>query len=266
MMIKKLSGVFVLACILAVPNAEAAVKKSERDLILITHLDPSEDGEFWNAVYTFIENNGVSSAKRHLSDQYREIHVIQTKRSDTKKKATMAKVVTLLDTVTKRKKTKAVDMLWMTHGLSRGRIQLQRKKQGDDPNVTLSVKNKLAEKIRSTLSNRQRAKLRALHSTACYGASAMEGWIHAGFKVVSGGRRVYADAASSQPKFLKAWKAGKSFKKSIAAANESQERDWWDKQVAKLSRYKDRYEVDSYRKMKGQRCININTTPSKVCK
>jgi hypothetical protein len=64
--------------------AGAKISKGERDLILVTHLDMGDDTEskFWNKVYTFIESQGIRTAKKHLEDQYRRVHVIQTKTKD----------------------------------------------------------------------------------------------------------------------------------------------------------------------------------------
>ena len=109
------------------------------------------------------------------------------------------------------------------------------------------------------------AKLRMLYSTACFGKSAIDGWRAAGFKVVSGGRKVYTDSASSQPKFLRAWKSGKTFRTSVDAANKAQKLDLWDKLVA-LSKNYDKDDLDSYRTIKGAKCIKLNSNPSKKCK
>jgi hypothetical protein len=231
---------------------------------LVTHLDvPGSNSAFWKAVYSFVEKAGVSTAVKHLDKSYRRIHVIATSPKDKKKKATLAKVVELLDRVTSRKATKAVDVIWMTHGLRKGRIQLQAPNK--NRNRTLSVKNDLATAIKDKLSSRDIAKLRVLYSTACFGKSAIDGWLAAGFKVVSGGRKVYTDSASSQPKFLRAWKKGKSFRKSVKAANKAQKLDLWDKVVA-LSKKYDKSDLDSFREIKGSGCLNLNSNPSKNCK
>ena len=122
------------------------------------------------------------------------------------------------------------------------------------------------QEIKSAIGKTGEQKLRALFSTACYGKSAINGWLAAGFKVVSGSRAVYTDSAASHPKFLKSWKKGKSFKKSVKTANKGQHKfDFWDKQTAKMKRMKG-LEIDSHREVKGARCLTINSDPDKVCK
>lgn len=266
MRFNKFTMMFVLlAASFVMPSlASAKVKKGERDLILVTHLDvPGSDSAFWKAVYSFVETAGVSTAKRHLKKEYREIHVIKTSRKDKKKKATLKKVVALFERVASRKATKAIDVIWMTHGLKKGRIELQDPKS--NKNKKLSVKNDVAPAIQKALGKSGVAKLRMLYSTACFGKSAIDGWRAAGFKVVSGGRKVYTDSASSQPKFLRAWKSGKTFRTSVDAANKAQKLDLWDKLVA-LSKNYDKDDLDSYRTIKGAKCIKLNSNPSKKCK
>jgi hypothetical protein len=258
-------SIFVcLAALMMSGTATAKVKKNERDLILVTHLDLSKTGEkkFWDKVYTFIESQGIRTAKKHLEDHYRKVHVIQTKPSDNKKKATLEDVVSLFKKVTDRKKTKAVDAIWMTHGLGGGKIELQA--SSGNGNKKYSVLNHIAPAIEQAIGSNGQKKLRALYSTACFGKSAIDGWLKVGFKVASGGRKVYTDSASSQPKFLKSWKKGETFKKSVDNANKAQKLDMWDKLVALSKRY-DKSELDSFREMKGAGCLTIESNPTKKC-
>jgi hypothetical protein len=262
----KVTSLFVLlaASFLMPTIASAKVKKAERDLVLITHLDvPGSDSVFWKAVYSFVEKAGVSTAVKHLKGDYRAIHIIQTRTKDKKKKATLEKVVALFDRVASRKATKAIDVIWMTHGLKKGRISLQHPTK--KKNKTLSVRDDIAPALSTALGQSGIAKLRMLYSTACFGKSAIDGWRTAGFKVVSGGRKVYTDSASSQPKFLRAWKKGSTFRNSVNAANKAQKLDLWDKLVS-LSKKYDKEDLDSFRVIKGAGCIKLNSNPSKKCK
>ena len=257
-------SVLLAAAILMPSLAGAKVKKTERDLVLVTHLDvPGDDSRFWKVVYDFIERAGVSTAKKHLKDKYRKIHVIQTSRKDKKRKATLNKVVALFKKVTDRKATKAVDVIWMTHGLPKGKIELQKPKS--KKNQKLSVENDVAPAMQAALGRSGVAKLRALYSTACFGKSAINGWLAAGFKVVSGGKKVYTDSASSQPKFLRAWKNGSTFGKSVDEANRAQKLDLWDKLVS-LSRRYDKGDLDSFRIVRGSKCLKLSSNPGKNCK
>ena len=257
----------------ALPNlAVAKVGKNQRDLVIVTHLDlNNSDGKgakAWGTVYNFIERSGVASTKRHLKKHYRKVHVIQTKKRDTEKTATAAAIAQLLKKVTKRKKTKAVDMIWMTHGLTEGRVDLQhptKNKNLRTPIHATEDQDGLATEIRNAVGAEGQAKLRILYSTACFGKSAIKGWLEAGFKVASGSKGVFTDSASSHPKFLKAWKKGKSFRKSVKAANKNQKLDFWDKAAKKLKRFKDS-NVNSFRVIKGKRCLKIDSNPSKKCK
>ena len=251
-----------MAALFMASTGHAKIAKNERDLIIVTHLDLSKDAKAWNVVYGFVEKSGVSQAKLHLKKKYRELHIIQTKRRDKNKKATVKKIVNLINRVTQRKGTKAVDMIWMTHGHKKGKISLQSAKK--KKNVKLSVKAKLAKKVKKLLKPAQIAKLRMLQSTACYGASAINGWLEMGFKVASGSKKIYADSPSTQKVFLKSWKKGKAYGKSIKAMNDARGRKKWDNVASKMDKFKGA--VDSTRKVRGSKCLTINCSPSKKCK
>ena len=263
----------VLLIAFVIPNAAfAKVGKEQRDLVIVTHLDLGQSDakgkKAWDVVYAFIEKSGVAQTKLHLKRHYRKVHVIQTKKRDKKKTATAKAVANLLKKVTKRKKTKAVDMIWMTHGLPGGKVDLQHPKE--DKNFRLPIhktdkRDGLATKIRNAVGPEGQAKLRMLYSTACFGKSALKGWLEAGFKVASGSRGVFTDSAASHPKFLKSWKKGESFKKGVKAANKNQKRDFWDKTTKKLKKFKTS-NVDSFREIRGAHCLTIDSNPSKACK
>ena len=63
----------------------------------------------------------------------------------------------------------------------------------------------MRDRIRAGLTLADRAKLRMVFSTACFGASHRMAWREAGFKTVSGSREIYADSASSYLPFLSSW-------------------------------------------------------------
>ncbi|HET7531152.1 MAG TPA: hypothetical protein VFJ98_09365, partial [Mycobacteriales bacterium] len=118
--------------------------------------------------------------------------------------------------------------------------------------------------ILSNLTAGQRAKLRMLFSTACFGASHRLAWRAAGFKTVSGSREVYADSAASYQPFLTSWVAGLSFGVSVAAANAAGATSAWDPVasawlLSKGSQFWD--DVDSFRLTSGSTGLTIGTMP-----
>ena len=166
-----------------------------------------------------------------------------------KTKATRDDLVNLFSKVTARKGTKAVDVIWMTHGHRKGKVELQKPSGGG--NTKFSVADQLGPKIKLAVDKAGQKKLRVLYSRAYYGASAIEGWRSMGFKVVSGDRKVYTDSASSQPKFLRAWNKGNSFKEAVANANRAQKLNVWDK-LLRLSTQYEKKDLGSYRELKGK--------------
>ena len=62
-------------------------------------------------------------------------------------------------------------------------------------------------------------KLRMLYSDACYGALHMRDWVDAGYKVASGAPKEDMNWSTDLKKFMKGWKKGESFSKSIRRAN-----------------------------------------------
>ena len=266
----KKSLVVLLAALFLVPNtAFSKLSKAERDLVIISHLDPgsAKTKQFWKDVYTVIEREGVNMVRAHIGRKYRKVHVLRSKLRDSKPTITLKTVVNLLNKVTKRSKTRTVDMMWMTHGLDGGRIQLQKTvvKEGDKINKNLSVEDDIAKAIGGALSRRQCAKFRMIFSTACWGASHIRGWLKVGFKAASGSRAVFTDAAASYPRFLNNWRAGRTFRKAVDKANTTQKHDLSDKFVAKLKRFS-RFRVDSFRLTSGQTCMTIDSSPSMLCR
>ena len=66
-------------------------------------------------------------------------------------------------------------------------------------------------------------------STACFGESHRTAWREAGFKTVSGSKKIYADSAASYVPFLSAWAVGGTFGASVLAANVAGAPSGWDR-------------------------------------
>lgn len=107
------------------------------------------------------------------------------------------------------KTCRAVDLIYVTHGSNQALVFAD----GAVDNSQLSGK------ISHALTDAERARLRVVYSTACYGRSHIGGWLSSGFRAASGSRKVSADAACSYAAFLKSWADGKSFKACVQESN-----------------------------------------------
>jgi hypothetical protein len=239
------------ALALGVGTAEAAtvtpISKAQRDLVIVSP-DLSQGDELEQGLYDVIEAGGVGLGVGTLSARYRSVHVL---RNDG---ASRAAFVGKLRELTARAGTRAVDVIFLSHGL--------------DDRVLLAEGLMTVASIRASivarLSTAQRAKLRMLFSTACFGASHRAAWIGAGFKAVSGSRLIYADSAVSYSPFLSSWGIGATFGTAVTAANLAGEVSPWDgiaKAWLRSRNYTDWSRVDSYRVTSGNAALTISTMP-----
>ncbi len=216
------------------------VSKSQRDLLVfIADLSKDSTKEL-KTLYDTIEAAAEAVATGALKDHYRKVHVV--KGAD----ATRAGFSDKLKTIAADSAVKAVDVIFVTHGLSQSVYF-------SDGGVGI---NRVKDDIVNKLSASHRAKLRVLFSTACYGSTHLSGWLQAGFKVASGSKLIYADSAVSFPVFVTSWSSGNTFAKVVADANKSDPLDAQDniaKQVLK------RNDVDSTRVISGKGDITIAT-------
>ncbi len=223
------------------------VTKNHRDLLIfLSNLaKPGAENEWF---YKFVEAGAEKLAVGALSGKYRKIHVVKGAA------ATRAALANRLHSITGRSGVKAVDLIFVTHGLSSKVVFSDGKVTMDD------VRKDIVRK----LSSRRRAKLRAVFSTACYGASHRAAWRGAGFKVVSGSRRIYADSAVSYPAFLTVWARGRAFEDAVAAANKADPlrvQDGLAKPILKkwgISQWRD---VNSVRLVSGYRYMRLTDVP-----
>jgi hypothetical protein len=150
---------------------------------------------------------------------------------------------------------RAVDLVFVTHGLS-GEVSFS------DQRVSMtSVRND----ILAGRTTAQRAKLRMVFSTACYGESHRVRWIGAGFKAVSGSRAIYADSATSYLPFLISWANGSTFNQAVTNANNAdllRLQDAAAKPILYFAGFANWNDVDSYRLVMGSTAalnLRINT-------
>jgi hypothetical protein len=234
--------------ILAASASAVPVSKSQRELLLfIANLAPSQPGPA-QAFYNFVEFAAQSLATTALAPQYNQIHVV------TGSQATLANLVSKLSQIAGKTNVKALDLIFVTHGLS-GSVAFS--------NGTSSITT-VSNAIKSGLTAAKRAKLRMVFSTACYGASHNAGWLSAGFKAASGSKKIYADSALSFPAFLGAWALNMTFSQSVSAANladAAHVQDTAAKGVLFAAGYSNWSDVDSTRVVAGNGSIRISTMP-----
>ena len=137
----------------------------------------------------------------------------------------------------------AVDVIWMTHGEPDGLIF--------DNGQAVTASDLADSIVQAGMPN----VLRALYSTACFGATHNAQWLRAGFKVVAGARKVNANSATEFPVVIQHWGGGDSFADSISIGDNPGTRWFWD-QAAKKMRFAG---VDSRKLVAGDGSLSINS-------
>jgi hypothetical protein len=193
--------------------AQATVAKSQRNaVVFVSDLSTGLSGGE-KAFYQGVEKAAYLTAVTILSPVYHS--VFQVEGAD----ATEVALRNALSAATSSSSITAVDLIFVTHGLDHGVVFA---------NNTITSINAVRDDLLSHLSTAQRAKLRIVFSTACFGSSHRASWIGAGFKAASGSLGVYSDSASSYVPFLGAWALGQSFGSSIIIANLADPFHFWD--------------------------------------
>jgi hypothetical protein len=197
---------------LASAPAQATVSKSQREaVVIVADLSAGLTG-LEKTFYQGIEKAAYLGAVTILSPVYNHVAALEGTG------ATLAGMRNALSAATSHTGTKAVDLFFVTHGL--------------DHNVVMADGRKSMTTVRNDLINHlttaQRAKLRIVFSTACFGASHRADWVASGFDAASGSQGVYSDSASSYVPFLGAWALGASFGSAITAANLADAFHVWD--------------------------------------
>lgn len=227
------------------PAATIGVTKEQRDaVVFLANLAPTEQPA--KAFYEFV-GFSAESAVTALTPVYRRVHLVKGR------SATLPALVSALNTAASNSAVKAVDLIFVTHGLSEEVVF-------SDVRATM---DQVRQAVTDGLSAADRAKLRAVFSTACYGATHRGDWTGAGFNVVSGSRKIYADSALSYGAFLAAWASGQSFSSAIGIANASDPLDAQDKAATPILRQfgfseEEANDVDSTRVISGTGALTIN--------
>jgi len=194
-------------------TAQASVSRSQRNaVVFVADLSTGFSG-LEKSFYQAVEQGAYLTAVTTLSPVYHSVFQVEGAN------ATEVALRNALSAATSSSSITAVDLIFVTHGLNHGVVFA---------NDTVVPINTVRDDLLSHLSSAQRAKLRIVFSTACFGASHRTGWLGAGFKAASGSLGIYADSASSYVPFLGAWALGQSFSSSINIANLADPFHFWD--------------------------------------
>lgn len=208
-MLRTLKSTAALALITSTLVASVAaqdfyVAPSERELLVFITLAPSTSGPIQD-FYEFVEFSADTLATSTLASRYGAVHVLKGSN------ATRQNFINRLNTLTAPASLKALDVIFVTHGLS-GSVAF------NDVSVTSA---QLQAQVIAGVSASRRAKFRMLFSTACFGESHRSAWRNMGFKVASGSREVYADSALSYQPFLSGWRNYGTFYSAVKSANDA---------------------------------------------
>lgn len=240
----------VLSALALATTAGAAtpVTKAQREVLVVSP-GLAQGSAVERAFYDFVEFNAVALATTTLGARYAAVNLLRGSA------ATPAGFLAELDRIASKPGVRAVDMIFLTHGLT-NEVSLH----GRDVTVA-----ELGAGIRLRLTAAERAKLRMVFSTACFGASHLTAWRNAGFRAASGSRGVYADSAASYLPFLSAWAVGASFGASVTAANVAGASSSWDAAakpwLVAHGRPELAAQVNSWRVTSGSTSLTIGTMP-----
>ena len=230
------------------PAPVVSISKEQRDAVLfVANLASPKTPSYEQSFYEFVTFAAESLGRSFLVPNYRMVHVVKGK------DATLAALTAKLNAAASSQAVKAVDLIFVTHGLN---------EQVEFADVTRSIDD-VKQAIVAALSASDRAKLRVVFSTACFGATHRDGWIASGFRVASGSKGVYADSGTSFPAFLTAWSTGQSFSAAVKAANDSDQLRLQDKEAVSVMKSfgtPDKFlnDVDSVRVVKGNGELTVN--------
>lgn len=223
------------------------VSRDGRELVQIILLSPGYQGAE-RTLYDFIELSTETLTTSVLGSSYRRTTFLKGRA------ATLAGLVDALRAGATRTGTKAVDLLFTTHG-STDKMTLADGLTSED-----TVRDALLD-----LPDAVRAKLRMVFSTACFGRTHLGMWAAAGFTDASGARGIYADSAVSYAPFLAAWAGERTFGEAVAAANAADVLDAADSAARAFYEAQDEpdtaEDIDSTRVVAGRGRSRIYSTP-----
>ncbi|MBI4404129.1 MAG: hypothetical protein HY537_08210 [Deltaproteobacteria bacterium] len=235
---KKIIIGLVLSTLLFSVWANAEVSKDERVAVVVIELSNVASGTR-KVFYQGLERLARSKTPWWLQDSYSEVHVLY------QEQASFQLFYQTLWEAAQLENVRAIDVFLHLHG-RQGAITFH-----DGAVGTWYVR----EKLKNVPSVGK--KLRALYSTACFGASQAQDWLDGGFKVVNGALKVNANGAYELPAFLKSWTEGESFGAAQDKGNQQSWRSFYDNIAQKLMSE----EVDSYKEVHGNASITIDSVP-----
>jgi hypothetical protein len=170
--------------------------------------------------------------------------------------ATVPGLLVALTEVTGAAGVRAVDLSMHPHGTTQRLVLADAAVDVDD----------VATQVLAVLGEEQRHRLRAVISTACYGASHLDAWLRAGFVAATGARGIYADGLTSVPATFRAWAARRTLEQCVQAANDHPTRhaqDWVaSRYYAWTGRSGQAERVDSTRVLGGSGAVRIDADPA----
>ncbi len=235
-------GIFVLVMGLASAAMgsplDGKIGRAERVAIVVVELatHAPKDRRFF---YEFVEAAAHAETKNRIKPIYGKVVLLSGVN------ATLPALQKAMESAANEDRVKAVDMFLHLHG-SPGGISLR------DGHLS-------AAKIAETLSavTKLPAKLRALNSTACWGATHIKDFLAAGFKVASGSRKVNANGAHDTPAFLSNWGKGATYFTAQEKGNDSRWIAFYDKIAGSWGMGA----VDSFKEVEGKSDITISDAP-----
>jgi hypothetical protein len=215
------------------------IGKTGRELVQIIYVSNGYVGAE-RRLYEFIELSSEALTRTVLGGLYSRLTFV--KGTD----ATLPGLVAALEAATARSRTKAVDLLFTTHGNANEMVFAD----GEIPDMAV------AGAIQDIIPAARLKKLRIVFSTACIGHSHLDAWMKAGFTAASGSKGIYADSAVSYVPFLSAWASEQRFAQAIDAANDADPLDAADN-LAKAY-YRSKGEVDRVDRIDSERVYSGN--------
>jgi hypothetical protein len=246
LMIPVLSVLFIFAA--GLKSEAASVSKQQREaIIFITNL--SQGNNLERSFYDVVEFAAGALGQASLLPNYQKVTTIQGSG------ATLAALRNALKTAANKSTIRAVDLIFVTHGLSGEVLFADGRKTMDQVKAA----------IIDNLTAAQRGKLRMIFSTACFGSSHRTKWRDSGFRTASGSQGIYADSALSYPAFLGSWVIGTNFSTAVGVANAADPFRVSDNAAKAWFNSKGRQDlanqVNSNRVISGTGSLTINTMP-----
>lgn len=228
-------------------NAASISKNQRNAVVFVANL--AQGSSLEQTFYNFVQFAAATIAQGSLGPTYNHVTTVQGS------SATLSQLHAALKSEANRSGSKAVDLIFVTHGLSNEVLFSDGKK-------SMST---VSQAIVDNLSSTQRSKLRIVFSTACFGASHRSAWTNAGFKAASGSAGIYADSATSYPAFLGSWVVGTKFSDAVGLANAADPLRVSDNAAKAWFNSKNKpdlaNQVNSVRSVRGTGTLTINLMP-----